>query len=187
MFRAIRVIAAVWTVIAACSFNLNTEYEKPMEIVGEVYIEEGHTSSPPVMVKMVKAAEPIVEVEPVPEFEPWLTDDEIDLIAKITMAEAEGESELGKRLVIDTILNRVDSELKYFPDTVTEVIYQPNQFSPIWNGRFDKCYVDEDIRELVLEEMESRTNTDVLYFHANKYGKYGTPLFSEGNHYFSAM
>ena len=141
MFRAIRIITAVWTVIAACSFNLNVEYEKPMEIVGEVFIDEDYTSSPPVMVKMVKAAEPTIEVEPVvveeiiPEFEPWLTDDEIDLIAKITMAEAEGESELGKRLVIDTILNRVDSELSYFPDTVEEVIYQPNQFSPIWNGR----------------------------------------------------
>jgi len=114
-----------------------------------------------------------------------ITEEEIDLIALVTMAEAEGETELGKRLVIDTILNRVDSELGYMPDTVTEVIYQPDQFSSMWNGRVDNCYVTEEIRQLVREEIKSRTNYDVLYFHANKYGKFGTPMFSEGNHYFS--
>ena len=55
------------------------------------------------------------------------------------MAEAEGECEEGKRLVIDTILNRVDSE--HFPDTVYEVIYQPNQFSSMWNPFVEKPYV----------------------------------------------
>lgn len=114
-----------------------------------------------------------------------ITEEEIELIALVTMAEAEGETELGKRLVIDTILNRVDSELGYMPDTVTEVIYQPDQFSSMWNGRVDDCYVTEEIRQLVREEIESRTNYDVLYFHAKKYGKFGTPMFSEGNHYFS--
>lgn len=114
-----------------------------------------------------------------------ITEEEIELIALVTMAEAEGESELGKRLVIDTILNRVDSELGYMPDTVTEVIYQPDQFSSMWNGRVDKCHVLEDIVQLVREEIKSRTNYDVLYFHAKKYGKFGTPMFSEGNHYFS--
>lgn len=114
-----------------------------------------------------------------------ITEEEIELIALVTMAEAEGESELGKRLVIDTILNRVDSELGYMPDTVTEVIYQPDQFSSMWNGRVDDCYVTDDVRQLVREEIKSRTNYDVLYFHAKKYGKFGTPMFSEGNHYFS--
>lgn len=125
----------------------------------------------------------LMEEGPIDEY--GITEEEIELIALVTMAEAEGESELGKRLVIDTILNRVDSELGYMPDTVTEVIYQPDQFSSMWNGRVDKCYVTEEICQLVREEIESRTNYDVLYFHANKYGKFGTPMFSEGNHYFS--
>ena len=50
-----------------------------------------------------------------------LSTEEIELIALVTMAEAEGEPEEGKRLVIDTILNRVD--FGEFPSTVTEVIY----------------------------------------------------------------
>lgn len=109
--------------------------------------------------------------------------DEIDLIALITMAEAEGESEYGQRLVIDTILNRVDNE--EFPETVADVVYQKSQFSCTSDGRVDKCYVKEDIRTLVEEELVSRTNTSVLYFTASNYGKYGTPAFSVGNHYFS--
>lgn len=67
------------------------------------------------------------------------------------MAEAEGECEEGKRLVIDTILNRVDSIS--FPNTVYEVVYQPSQFSSMWNGRVDRCYIDDYICQLVEEEL----------------------------------
>lgn len=114
----------------------------------------------------------------------WLTDEEIELIALVTMAEAEGECEEGKRLVIDTILNRVDSE--HWPNTVSEVIWQPGQFSVMWNGRIDRCYVSEDICRLVREEMYMQTNMDVVYFTAGGYGAYGEPMFQVGNHYFSS-
>lgn len=117
--------------------------------------------------------------------EPYLpyTDEEIDLVALVTMAEAEGECELGKRLVIDTILNRVDHP--DFPDTVHDVIYQPSQFTSMWNGRVDKCYVKEDIRALVIEEMTRRTDSEPLYFRTGQYSVYGTPLYKIENHYFS--
>ena len=113
-----------------------------------------------------------------------LTDDEIELIALVTMAEAEGESEEGKRLVIDTILNRVDS--LYFPDTVYDVIYETNAFESMWNGRVDVCYVDDYICRLVREESINRTNYDVVFFTAGKYGRYGVPMFQVGNHYFAS-
>lgn len=113
----------------------------------------------------------------------YLTDEEIDLIALVTMAEAEGETVLGRRLVIDTILNRVDSD--GFPNTVSEVIFQPNAFESVWNGRINSCYVVSHIRSLVVEETYSRTNLDCVYFSAGDYSDFGTPLFKEGNHYFS--
>lgn len=113
-----------------------------------------------------------------------LTPEEIDLIALVTMAEAEGECEEGKRLVIDTILNRVDDYR--FPDTVYDVIYQKNAFEPMWNGRIDRCYVMDEIVDLVKEEMVSRTNYDCVYFCAGDYSIYGTPLFKVDHHYFSA-
>ena len=101
-----------------------------------------------------------------------------------TSENAEGECEDGKRLVIDTILNRVDSDS--FPNTVHEVVYQPSQFSSMWNGRVDRCYIDDYICKLVIEELRNRKNYDVIFFTADRYGNYGTPMFQIGNHYFSS-
>lgn len=126
-------------------------------------------------------AEPMI-VEKEPDYP--LTQEEIDLIALVTMGEAEGETELGKRLVIDTILNRIDHTS--FPDTVYDVVYQPNQFSVMWNSRIDRCYVMPEIVELVKEELLERTNYDCVFFMAGGYSKYGEPLFQECCHYFSS-
>lgn len=112
-----------------------------------------------------------------------MSEKEIAQIALVTMAEAEGECEEGKRLVIDTILNRLDSS--YFPNTVEGVIYQPYQFSSMWNGRADRCVVRKDICRLVEEELESRRNYDVIFFSSEGYSPYGVPVFQVGNHYFS--
>lgn len=127
---------------------------------------------------------PAVVVEESEEEESMVPEEDIELIALVTMAEAEGECEEGKRLVIDTILNRVDSE--HFPNTIYDVIYQPNQFSSIWNGRVDRCEVREDICQLVREEITSRTNYDVMFFTAGEYSAYGVPMFQVEHHYFSS-
>lgn len=116
--------------------------------------------------------------------EPGVSQEDIDLIALVTMAEAEGECEEGKRLVIDTILNRVDSE--HFPDTIYDVIYQPHQFTSMTNGRVDRCYVRDDIVELVKEELEDRYDSDVVFFRTTRYSDYGVPKFQVGAHYFSS-
>ena len=133
--------------------------------------------------------EEVVVQEPAPqdvvcEIDTDISNDDIELIALVTMAEAEGECEEGKRLVIDTILNRVDSDS--FPNTVYEVVYQPSQFSSMWNGRVDRCYIDDYICQLVVEELRNRKNYDVIFFTADRYGNYGTPMFQIGNHYFSS-
>lgn len=77
------------------------------------------------------------------------TEDEF-LLAKIAMAEAEGESTEVKALVILTVLNRVDSPS--FPDTIESVLFQRTsnggyQFSPVCEGGrwyttepIDDCY-----------------------------------------------
>lgn len=142
--------------------------EKSIEVMDILEIEE----------------EPEVKVEEASVESNVLSDYEIDLIALVTMAEAEGEPEEGKRLVIDVILNRLDSNI--FPDTIDGVVYQKGQFEAMWNGRSDRCYVMEDIRRLVEEELVSRTNSKVLYFRTNHYHNFGTPELYVGNHYFSS-
>ncbi len=128
----------------------------------------------------------VVEAEKIMDdsVEESLSQEDIELIALVTMAEAEGESEYGKRLVIDTILNRMDSV--HYPDTAYEVVYQPSQFSSMWNGRVDRCYVMDEICQIIKEELQERKNYEVIFFTAGDYGKYGIPMFQEGNHYFSS-
>lgn len=142
--------------------------------------------------------EPTKSVEPTPKPTPITTESkvevqetDIELLALTAITEAEGESEEGKRLVIDTVLNRVDD--KHFPNTIRDVIFQKYQFSGMSGTRLEKCKRmfanDKELKEyycnLAREEMKSRINSEVVFFHADHYGKYGTPMFRVGNHYFS--
>ena len=165
--------------ISASRFPLSTNDSKEEHISSETVVVKSTVYASTPNENHAEVQELVRSVE-----KPRFTEEEIDLIALVTMAEAEGESELGQRLVIDTILNRVDADTH--PDTVHGVIYQNGQFTSMTNGRVDRCYVKDEIRELVVEEMESRMNYDTIFFHAGDYSKYGTPLFSEGNHYFSS-
>lgn len=139
--------------------------------------------------ELTKVDEPEAEVESIETVQVATTqelpysEEEIDLIALVTMAEAEGECEEGQRLVIDSILNRVESE--HFPDTVHDVIYQKNQYSCVWCDRINRCYVRDDIKQLVIEEIQNRYNSDVVFFRTNHYHSFGTPVMQVGAHYFS--
>lgn len=163
--------------VAPEPIEIEEEALSPVVIVGANVREEEPDPEPKAVIVEIEEE---VEETPISPF----SDEDIDLIALVTMAEAEGESEYGKRLVIDTILNRIDSEK--FPNTASGVIYQRHQFSSMWNGRVDRCYVRDDIRQLVIEESINRTNYDVMFFTAGRYGKYGTPIFQVENHYFSS-
>lgn len=126
-----------------------------------------------------EVVEPVTEEPPAQEYS-----DDVKLIALVTMAEAENQPEEGQRLVISTILNR--AEFKGTVRTIPDVIYQKGAFSSIWNGRVDRCVVKDELCELVLSEMTSRTNYDVYFFSAGGYSKYGVPMFKVGDHYFSS-
>lgn len=113
----------------------------------------------------------------------YITMDDAVLIAKLVLAEAEGEPEMGKRLVIDTVLNRLDSS--DFPNTVYDVVYQPYHYDPAWDGRIDLFSELDDAFKLVVDEIHNRTNSEVLYFRTDKFHEFGTPMEKVGNHYFS--
>ena len=112
-----------------------------------------------------------------------ITMDDAVLIAKLVLAEAEGEPEVGKRLVIDTVLNRLESE--DFPNTVYDVVYQPYHYDPAWDGRIELFSELDDAFKLVVDEIQHRTNSEVLYFRTDNYHEFGTPMEQVGNHYFS--
>ena len=97
-------------------------------------------------------------------------------LAKIAMAESEGESTEGKAMVIKVILNRVESE--DFPDTIQEVIFQNNngtyQFSPLEpGGRWWTIEPDEDCYAAVNMIMVDKWDESqgALYFESIRNGK----------------
>jgi N-acetylmuramoyl-L-alanine amidase len=59
----------------------------------------------------------------------------LEQMAKMIHSEARGESFLGQVAVGAVILNRVQSDK--FPDSITEVIFQPGQFTSIRDGQFN--------------------------------------------------
>ena len=111
------------------------------------------------------------------------------LLAKIAMAEAEGESIQGKTLVILVVLNRVHNA--DFPNTIQDVIFEENQFTPVINGRFDKVEPDADCWEAVQVVMEAQYDYSdgALYFEScddadNWHSRNLDYLYQCGNHKF---
>ena len=118
-----------------------------------------------------------------PEVE--LEDEELELLAACVEAEAGNQSVLGKRLVADVILNRVDSEI--FPDTVTDVIKQPGQFSVYSNGRLNKAKPSEETYTAVRMELQRRSYPALMFFNCGDFLSYGEPWRQVGDHYFSTL
>lgn len=118
----------------------------------------------------------------------WDADDSY-LLAKIAMAEAEGEDIEGKAYVIMVILNRMLSD--EFPDTIEDVIFQDNQFSPVSNGRFynvepnDDCW---DALDMIQVDKWDKSQ-GALYFEScqsedNWHSRNLEYLFTHGKHRF---
>ena len=110
------------------------------------------------------------------------TEREIDLMAQLVWHEAGNQDMVGKMLVADTVLNRMESDR--FPNTVEEVIFQKGQFTTAKVlGRIEPpidCY------GAVLSEIDGeRYNTEVFYF-GRGWGC-GTPLFKHQDHCFSGL
>ena len=126
--------------------------------------------------------QPIKE-EKIEEQKCKLLDFEIEYLAKCTMAEAGNQDEVGKRLVIDCILNRLNDE--NFPNSIVDIINYPGQFEVVSNGSINVIVPTPDIYTLIEEELISPYNTEVLYFRTSHFHTFGTPLFQWGAHYFS--
>ena len=125
------------------------------------------------MVVVVKEKEYIPEIK-TSEIE--LSEDEKIVLAKVVHAEAEDQDMIGKRLVVDCVLNRVDCDA--YPNHVFGVVLQEGQFVR------SHTYTDADM-EAVEKEIEERLDHDVMYFRTNHYHDFGTALYQHGDHFFS--
>lgn len=114
--------------------------------------------------------------------------DELELLAQVVEAEAGNQDMIGKRLVVDVVLNRVDSPL--FPDTITEVLEQPGQFTTMWNGAVEDAgwHMQEDDYDAVMMEVTGkRLDYDIYFFTAGEYNASCKPAYIHGDHYFGYL
>lgn len=200
-YRARLLVFVILLIIVAilCAFESKKLEGKAIEVEDKVVVEEvvaNATPQKPLLPVLPPATLQATEQEQTKE---EITATERYYLAKIAMAEAEGESIEGKALVILTILNRVNSD--EFPDTIEEVIFQHKekqdgtvtyQFSPVRpGGRWwtteptDSCY---NAVELVID-LDWDESKGALYFESSKsddnwHSRNLEFLFKNGGHRF---
>lgn len=92
-----------------------------------------------------------------------LSPEEYNILLRIVQAEAGTCDETGKLLVANVILNRMEDE--EFPDTVSGVVYQKRQFSPVMNGSINTCKVTMETRNAVNRALQGEDLSEgALYF-----------------------
>lgn len=111
-----------------------------------------------------------------------VSESEVYLLACIIDCESEGEPYAGQLAVGSVVLNRVES--KYFPDTITGVVYQKNQFSPVASGRL--AYMlnrgpTASCMKAAREVLGGNRTVSCLYFRVNTGAISGTVI---GHHVF---
>lgn len=95
---------------------------------------------------------------------PRLSEADIELLARLIHAEAEGEPYTGKVAVGAVVLNRVESER--FPDSVREVVYAHGQFSVVPTGRINRPASAESLAAARAAAAGDDPSRGALYFFA---------------------
>ena len=80
------------------------------------------------------------------------TEDDLYILSHIISAEAGNCSEEMMTCVGSVVLNRVEDDR--FPDTIGEVVFQPGQYSPTWNGAYyaEPTEAAVEVAKTLLEE-----------------------------------
>lgn len=124
------------------------------------YEFEYNKTDTPIQTDLLDTIEEDIEEELV-----YITED-VELLARLAMSEGSILSYIEKKAIVEVVLNRVDDD--NYPNTIREVIYQPNQFSLGDNGTpTTECY------QAVYDALEYRSfPTDMLWFRQD-YADYG--------------
>lgn len=125
--------------------------------------------------------------------------DEYETLLRIVEAEAGGEDVMGKILVANVVLNRVESSR--FPDTIRGVVFQKEnnmyQFSPVCDGRYNRVKISDETIEAVDRTLSGEDPSQgALFFAARKsanpekmkwFDRHLNRLFAYGGHEFFTL
>lgn len=120
------------------------------------------------------------------------SEEDYQVMLKIVQAEAGGCDNKGKILVANVIMNRVRS--REFPDSITGVVYERSQFSPVSDGSINQVHVTQDTVQCVNRALEGEDYSQGALYFMNRKASYRnnvtwfdrslTFLFSHGGHEF---
>lgn len=113
-----------------------------------------------------------------------ISDEEADLLNRITAAESQTQNMPGRRAVVEVILNRVISP--NWPNTVKGVLSQPGQFSS-WKHRYSSWVVPElgcdAVNEVLTYGPTELPSTEYVFFSRGK-SKYAKDYIKIQDHWF---
>ena len=101
---------------------------------------------------------------------------ERDLLARLMRAEAVGEGDLGMLMVGNVVVNRALADCLTFKNvtTITDVLYQANQFSGVDSPLFfsNPTTIEKSLANRVLRGDYFYPATNALWFYAPRTGEY---------------
>lgn len=101
---------------------------------------------------------------------------ERDLLARLMRAEAVGEGDLGMLMVGNVVVNRALADCLTFKNvtTITDVLYQANQFSGVDSPLFfsSPTTIEKSLANRVLRGDYFYPATNALWFYAPRTGEY---------------
>lgn len=121
---------------------------------------------------IISGNQPLLTLQSVEKEYDAISEEDKWILCKIVEAEAGTEDRIGKILVANVVLNRLENER--FPDTVEGVVFQENdgvaQFSPVANGRYESAKPKEETIEAVEAALTGEDYSEgALYFMARKH------------------
>ena len=143
------------------AFTTNAGYEPALQVTSFLGVTQEKISEQRILTANVITRERKIMV----------TQSEYNNLLRIVEAEAGGEDIIGKMLVANVVLNRVEDE--HFPNNINDVIFQADngvtQFSPISDGRFYSVKISQETIEAVNQVLQGEDNSrGALYFAARK-------------------
>jgi len=117
-----------------------------------------------------------------------VTAEELDILHRIVWAEARGEDVKGQILVVNVIMNRVSSSQFPHANTIREVVFAPNQFTPVRDGKFERATPTQQNKEAVKLALRGEDHSQgALFFDSavNSWARQNRQhLFDHGAHSF---
>ena len=143
------------------AFTTNSSYEPVMQVTSFLGVTNEKISGQRILNTNVITRERKIAV----------TRSEYENLLQLVEAEAGGEDLIGKMLVANVVLNRVEDSR--FPNSINEVIFQSDngvtQFSPVSDGRFYSVKISTETIEAVNQVLQGEDNSrGALYFAARK-------------------